>query len=314
MTYQVTVGLPVYNGEAYLEASIRSVLDQPGVELTLHISDNASTDATEDICRSWAERDPRIRYERLESNIGMIPNCRRVAAAATTEYFARISADDRMLPGFLRTCVDQLEADPAVALAMTGLADVDLDDPSAPPTLVHEDLGTDSPDPVARFRGLMGRHECLAQFGVYRTSVLQSVRPHSWILEGDRVLLVETALRGRIVTTRTVLYHRGQHQQRSMRISRATERLAVMFPERAGHIPFPTWALGFEIARAVHESPLPASQRMRCYASMGRWVRGNAENLSRNLVRGAIEYADKYGPAERRRPSGGPDGAGATTA
>lgn len=314
MTRRVTVGLPVYNGESYLEQAIGSVLDQPGVEVTLHVSDNASTDTTEAICRSWAERDLRVRYERLEENIGMIPNFRRVAAAAKTPYFTWVNADDRMLPGFLAACVDALEADSSVALAMTGLADVDLDDPSAGPVVVQEDLGTDVADPAARFRGLMGRHQCLSQFGVYRTEVLHAIRPYSWILEGDRVVLAQVALRGRIVGVPEVLYHRGQHTQRSMRIARATERLAIMFPERAGHIPFPTWALGYELARAVHESPLSTSERMRCYTSMRLWLRDNAENLGRNLVRGAIEYAERYRPERRRQPSGTDAASAVTTA
>lgn len=287
----VTVALPVYNGEAYLDLAIRSVLEQPETDLLLHISDNASTDSTEAICRAWAAEDPRIRYDRLPTNIGMIPNFRRLAEAASTPYFSWLSSDDRMLPGFLDACVSALEADPGAVLAMTGLADVNLDDPRTEPVVVPEHLSTDDPDPVVRFRGLMGTHESLAQFGVYRTATLQSIRPYSWILEGDRVVLAEMALRGRFCRIPDVLYQRGQHPARSMRIQRATQRLAVMYPDRAGHIPFPTWALGYELARAVHESPLTASQRAACYASMRLWLRAHAPNLARNLARGAIEYS-----------------------
>jgi len=53
--------MPVYNGERYLKAALDSVLAQTFRDFELIISDNASTDATEEICREYAARDPRIR-------------------------------------------------------------------------------------------------------------------------------------------------------------------------------------------------------------------------------------------------------------
>ena len=70
MTPQVTLAMPVYNGEKYIAISIRSVLDQDFRDFELIITDNASTDETEAICRELAARDPRIRYVRNERNLG----------------------------------------------------------------------------------------------------------------------------------------------------------------------------------------------------------------------------------------------------
>ena len=53
-TPRVTVGLPVYNGEKYVAASIEALLGQTYEDFELIISDNASTDATADICRGYA--------------------------------------------------------------------------------------------------------------------------------------------------------------------------------------------------------------------------------------------------------------------
>ena len=60
----VTVALPVYNGERYLAGALEAILGQTFKDFELIISDNASTDGTEAICRSFAERDPRVRYAR----------------------------------------------------------------------------------------------------------------------------------------------------------------------------------------------------------------------------------------------------------
>jgi glycosyltransferase involved in cell wall biosynthesis len=58
---RVSIGLPVYNGETFLAAAIDSLLAQTFRDFELIISDNASTDGTEAICRDRASRDARIR-------------------------------------------------------------------------------------------------------------------------------------------------------------------------------------------------------------------------------------------------------------
>ena len=47
----LTIGLPVYNGERFLQESLDALLAQTWTDFELVISDNASTDATADICR-----------------------------------------------------------------------------------------------------------------------------------------------------------------------------------------------------------------------------------------------------------------------
>ena len=74
-TSPVAIGLPVYNGERYLEDTLRSVLNQTFDNFDLFIADNASTDRTEEICRDYAGRDSRIRYIRNSINLGASKNC-----------------------------------------------------------------------------------------------------------------------------------------------------------------------------------------------------------------------------------------------
>ena len=61
---KVAIGLPVYNGDNYLAAAIESILAQSYGDFDFLISDNASTDGTEEICQAYAKRDSRIRYIR----------------------------------------------------------------------------------------------------------------------------------------------------------------------------------------------------------------------------------------------------------
>ena len=111
---KVSMGLPVYNVERYLDESIQSFLSQTFRDFELVISDNGSTDRTPDICRSWARRDPRVRFLRSDVNRGLAWNHNRVAELARGEYFMWAPADDRFAPDYVRRCVEALDRDPGV--------------------------------------------------------------------------------------------------------------------------------------------------------------------------------------------------------
>ncbi|MDP7268439.1 MAG: glycosyltransferase, partial [Pirellulales bacterium] len=71
---RVSIGMPVFNGEAFLSQAIQSLLEQTYVDFELIISDNTSTDGTESICRKYALQDSRIRYVRNSENVGLESN------------------------------------------------------------------------------------------------------------------------------------------------------------------------------------------------------------------------------------------------
>src|SRR3990167_857582 len=85
----VSIGLPVYNGAATdrLPRSLDSLLNQTYHNIEITLSDNASTDGTEKICREYAARDSRIRYIRQKENRGVVANFQFVLAKAIGEYF-----------------------------------------------------------------------------------------------------------------------------------------------------------------------------------------------------------------------------------
>jgi len=109
-TPRVTIGLPVYNGEAFVASAIESILVQTYADFRLVISDNASTDATEGICRELAERDHRITYVRQASNIGADANFGFLLDQAQGEYFMWAAADDTRSADFLQENLDFLDA------------------------------------------------------------------------------------------------------------------------------------------------------------------------------------------------------------
>ena len=113
---RVSIGMPAYNRAPSLARAIESVLGQTMPDLELIISDNASTDETEAICRRYAAADPRIRYTRHREPIGGFPNFRFVLDAARAPYFMWLPPDDYALPRLLERAVAVLDAHPDVVV------------------------------------------------------------------------------------------------------------------------------------------------------------------------------------------------------
>jgi glycosyltransferase involved in cell wall biosynthesis len=91
---KVSIGLPVYNGDKYINKALDSLLSQSFTDFEIIISDNNSIDNTGTICREYVDRDSRIRYIRQIENIGAVDNFEYVLNEATGRYFKWAAADD----------------------------------------------------------------------------------------------------------------------------------------------------------------------------------------------------------------------------
>lgn len=101
---QITVALPVYNGEQYIAIAIKSVLTQTFSDFELLILDNCSTDHTLEIIRTFS--DPRIRLIVNPKNLGMIGNWNLAVSLATGKYIKILSHDDLLAPSCLAEQID----------------------------------------------------------------------------------------------------------------------------------------------------------------------------------------------------------------
>ena len=106
---KVSVGIPVYNGEKYIRQAINSVLQQTFTNFEIIISDNASTDQTEIICKEYEKKDERIRYIRHKNNKGADFNFPFVLAEAKSDYFVWLAYDDYWESTFLEKNTKILE-------------------------------------------------------------------------------------------------------------------------------------------------------------------------------------------------------------
>jgi glycosyltransferase involved in cell wall biosynthesis len=121
----VSVVLPVYDSETWLEESIASVLGQSLRDLELILIDDGSTDGSPRIIEGWARCDGRVRVERHSTNLGLIPALNHGLEAAHGRFVARMDADDVCHPDRLAREVEFLEAHPEIFLVGTDTVLID---------------------------------------------------------------------------------------------------------------------------------------------------------------------------------------------
>jgi glycosyltransferase involved in cell wall biosynthesis len=271
-TPRLSIGLPVYNGENYLSEALDALLGQSYTDFELIISDNASTDRTEEICRTYAARDDRIRYIRQPVNIGAVPNHNLVFRESRGELFKWAGHDDLYGRDLLRRCVEALDADPEVVLAHAWEAIIDGDGNIVLP--VEYPLATDDPRPAERFRSMLFGVGGDDFYGVIRSDVLRRTPLNGSYHHSDRTIVAELALHGRFHQVPEMLYFRRDHPDRAER-ARPTirSRAANMDPRRAKHSTtrlLAEYIWGF--VSAIRRAPLSSAERRRCYRYLLMWM------------------------------------------
>ena len=193
---RVAIGLVVYNGQGHLAAAIDSLLSQTMDDLVLDISDNGSTDQTEEICRSYAAADSRVRYVRHDENRGPTWNHNYVVRASPdTELFKWCADDDVYEPTYLERCVAELDERPELVACHSRVGYIN--EHGEELMRSFRQLHFDDDRPWARFEQVLVRpHDFSIAFAVIRRSALDRVRPFQPVYNSDAIKLAELAFLG----------------------------------------------------------------------------------------------------------------------
>jgi glycosyltransferase involved in cell wall biosynthesis len=292
--------MPVYNAERYLREALESLLAQTYGDFELLIADNASTDATEDLCKKYAAVDDRIRYVGHRENYGPIANFNDVFRLTSGRYFKWAASDDICAPDFLSRCVEVLDSDPTVALACPRIAGIDQDGKriayvSSPGPgqgqVQDKDLeagaavSATAGDPTVRWRWMMRNLWWTPHlYGLIRSDVLARTGLHPAHYMSDHILLAELALYGRFAEIPEELLHMRIHAGKTSNVTTPRQRLVVAKPKQA----YASWSMPFRLvmvypervlahAASVRRAPLTHRQRLACYvellAAILRWAR-----------------------------------------
>jgi glycosyltransferase involved in cell wall biosynthesis len=263
---KISIGLPVFNGERYLAGALNCLVRQDFEDFELIISNNASTDGTDAICRDFANRDPRIRYYRSETNIGASPNYNRVFKLARGEFFKWASHDDECHISLLRRCLERFEEGPASAVLVFPKSEI-IDEVGEARFQSPDAVDSLSPRPLKRLARVL-YHVTFANalWGLIRSDALRRTRLMG-CLEADLVLLGELSMLGELIEIPEILYSQRRHRQSAMAIHRTARALLSWHdPTRANDwILLPHWErVCIEFMKSAWHMPLPWYERLLC--------------------------------------------------
>ena len=299
---RVSIGMPVRNGQRFIGQAVDSLLAQSCEDFELIICDNASTDATEHICRDLAARDRRVRYHRNRHDIGPAGNHNRCfELARNSPYFRWHAHDDVCLPTYLQKCLEVLDRDASIVNCHSRTRVIDEDGQ----LLWEYDFRTetDAPEAAIRFGRLINvshrQHVGYEIFGLMRREVMAKTPLEGAYAHGDRVFLVRMSLRGRFYEIPEFLFHARAHPSQSMSLANGSAdrpKLARLIgpgplpptewwdASKKGKITFPDWKLLHEYASAVGEVPMTVSERFRCRLYIARWLVKYWPKLARDVA------------------------------
>lgn len=286
---RVSIGVPVYNGERYLGAALDSLLTQTFGDFELIICDNASTDATGEIARSYAAKDRRVRYVRNETNLGLARNYGRALECSSGEYFGWHPADDLSGAESLARCVAVLDRQPAVVLAYPKTKLIDQDGRI---TSEYDDgLHLQAARPSERFQQLLERLGYVnALYGLMRADVMRRTRLLGSYPGSDIVFLAELSLYGTFWEVPEFLFYRRFHPAASSSMDRVRLR-AFWDPNGLRRIYLHEWRHLLELVRAVARAPVGATEKMRASGFLARRAIWNRDKLARELSAAVRELA-----------------------
>ncbi|WP_161470925.1 glycosyltransferase [Tropicimonas marinistellae] len=295
-----TIGIPVFNGENYLEEAIKSALCQTADDLELVVCDNASTDRTAEIVKDHAADDPRITYLRNETNIGAARNYNRVWAEGRGRYFKWLAHDDRMKPEYLERTIPVLDARPEVVLCNSRVDYIDADG-----TVFDQYDGILSEAsharPSDRFAAIVLKsHSCVDFFGLLRRDAMENSLRHGTFHGADRAFLAQMALRGEFAHIRDPLVEMREHPNRYTRQNISVQARQTWHDgDRGRRFEVPSLILYRKYREIVaQEASLTPEERRRCNQVLTQWwftnwnaVRVAVDGVS-NVIPGFSTFAE----------------------
>ncbi|MDH3635817.1 MAG: glycosyltransferase [Gammaproteobacteria bacterium] len=205
----VSIGMPVYNGEKFIFEAIDALLAQSFSNFELIISDNASTDRTEEICRDYSSKDERIRFIRQSNNIGGQANFKYVLDEAKADCFMWAAADDSSKPEFIERLYCTLVSNPELVLVMSDVINISEDGLMLGVSELENIRIGDVKDHWEKLRWRFfdnpttNIYFCI--YGLFRTNILRSVQMNykgmvTHLAGSEIPFLAQIALKGKVAS------------------------------------------------------------------------------------------------------------------
>jgi glycosyltransferase involved in cell wall biosynthesis len=260
----VSAVMPVYNGAAWLEKSLSSLLAQDWPRLEILIGDDASSDGSAAICERIAAADPRVTIVRNPKNLGRFENLYAILERAKGDCWFWASQDDWWEPGFVSTLARLLADNPDAACAQGA---VRVTDQNGRELRVSRFNGAANPCQMTGYQwarslltklDLAGASTENAHFihGLLRTDVYRraaALWPNGVYLS-ERHILALIALSHRFLYVDRVLFHKMVHDT-SAKERHGTNDILDQMLSRSGSTMLTVPSVALKLLRAEWLSP-----------------------------------------------------------
>lgn len=250
----VSIGIPIFNEARFLRASLDSLLAQSYQNIEIIISDNASTDGSNEICSEYANKHSHIKSLRFNENMGASANFEYVFKQSKGRYFMWAAGHDLWSDNYIEQCVKTLESHPEASLSFASTKWIN--ETGDPHTNETGWVDTRGLDPIARyFMVFWGNMNPI--LGLIRRDYLATIKIHSTV-GSDLLILTRLALLGNFVHADHARWSRREfrteasYSDKLKRYKSAEYGLTKSFIDK--HLPFAR--LPIELVKNIFSSSL----------------------------------------------------------
>jgi glycosyltransferase involved in cell wall biosynthesis len=285
---RVSIGMPVYNREKYVAASIEAHLNQTYGDFELVLTDNCSTDRSEEICRDYAAKDSRIRYYQNPRNLGAAGNYRRCFELATGEFFRWTPSDDLVSLNLLERAVHILDEDPSVFVAYPRTKLIDAEGNITGDFDEHLHLMDEQAS--KRWIGVQQNIRLgNLHYGLNRADKFRKTGLMRNYNGGDFPLIAEMALYGKFYEIPDAFFYRRMHEEASSAMKNSADIMAFYDPKKRAKLFLYNWVhLGANL-NSVRRAPISMKEKLKIVGFQARSLVWSRREYLRELA-GAVTY------------------------
>jgi len=281
----VSIGIPVFNGERYLEEAIRANLGQSYSNLEVIVSDNGSTDRTEAIGRDFAAADPRLRFYRNDRNIGAAANYNRLFQLASGEFFRWSNADDLPHTELVAQTLPLLQSTPDAVIAYGRTCFIDEHGQSLGEFDDNLDLRNDRvSDRYKAFHDRVTYTNII--YGVMRARAMRKTPlmgtggfPHA-----DIHFMATMALQGKFIEVPRVLFYRRMHEK-ALSSNPTGQEAQTFWTASDARFVLPNWRFELAGMSAILKASMPAAEKASLLLFSARRLAWRRKALTQDLRR-----------------------------
>ena len=208
MMKKLTILIPVYNEEKYIEETLCSLKNQTYKNFQCLVSDNNSTDKTSQICQDFVEKNNNFKYFKQVGNIGSAQNTNFLLSRINTEFAMLFSGHDIIEPYFIEKIIKVLEENNEISLAFSQAIAIDENNLILSESAVNVSYNFTSNSLSRYIQSIKELDDCTIVQGIFRSKFLKNFQLPLHCIGPDHVLLSNLLWYGKLYIVNEILYKR----------------------------------------------------------------------------------------------------------